>query len=203
MASNGVINIRGKEYKTVALRVTEFRAAHPEYAIRTKIIRMDDHAVVVRAVIKSDSGRTLATGYAEEYRESSQINRTSALENCETSAIGRALASLGFAGSEYASADELVNAVTQQAAQDAMQPVLRMMAAVRDNWESVNAVKDALAVDDYDRAAEAMAELSDEVKQALWVAPTKGGVFTTEERAKMKSDEFAAARSAMYSEEHE
>jgi hypothetical protein len=61
-------------------------------------------------------GRTfvLATGYAEERRDSTTINKTSALENCETSAIGRALAAYGYAGTEYASADEVAQAVRQQ-----------------------------------------------------------------------------------------
>ena len=54
------------------------------------------------------------TGHAYEKLGATPINSTSALENCETSAIGRALASAGFAGSEFASADELVNALGQQ-----------------------------------------------------------------------------------------
>ena len=66
--------------------------------------------------------------------------------------------------------------------------------ALRDNLWSVVAIKDALASEDYDRAVEAFQELTDDVKRALWVATTKGGIFTTDERKQMKSDEWAAAR---------
>jgi hypothetical protein len=68
----------------------------------------------MKAEIIDKDGRTIATGYAEEHRTASQINRTSALENCETSAIGRALANFGLGGGEYASADEVANAINQQ-----------------------------------------------------------------------------------------
>ena len=68
----------------------------------------------MKASISNEQGRLLATGFAEEVRAASKINRTSALENAETSAVGRALAALGLAGTEYASADEVANAITQQ-----------------------------------------------------------------------------------------
>ena len=112
--TSGRVNIHGREYKTVALRVTEFRAAHPEWAILTELVSVDEQTVVVKASITDAESRILATGHAEEQRAASQINRTSALENCETSAIGRALAALGFGGSEFASANEVENAKHQQ-----------------------------------------------------------------------------------------
>jgi len=49
----------------------------------------------------------VGTGHAEEIRGQGPVNRTSALENCETSAIGRALAAIGLSGGEYASANEM------------------------------------------------------------------------------------------------
>lgn len=64
--------------------------------------------------------------------------------------------------------------------------------AVRDHWDSVASIRSALAVEDYERAAEAYAELEREEIMKLWLAPTKGGIFTTEERATMKSDAFSA-----------
>jgi deoxycytidylate deaminase len=66
------------------------------------------------ATILNEQNRIIATGHAEEKRKASQINSTSALENCETSAIGRALAGAGFGGSEFASANEVQNAIQQQ-----------------------------------------------------------------------------------------
>lgn len=112
--NTGVVNIRGKEYQTVALRVQKFREAHPDWALITQIVSRDDSTVVMVASIVNDQGRVLATGHAEENRNASQINQTSALENCETSAIGRALAAAGFGGTEFASANEVQNAISQQ-----------------------------------------------------------------------------------------
>lgn len=113
----GTVNIHGKEYKTVASRVQAFReTVGLEWAIVTEIIDRDGDEVVMKATIQTLDGRVVATGHAEEKRTSSQINRTSALENAETSAIGRALAAFGLAGTEYASADEVAQAITQQRA---------------------------------------------------------------------------------------
>jgi len=112
--NTGKVNIRGKEYLTVAYRVKQFRVDHPDWQIHTDIIHMDDDRVVVRAEICDSAGVTVASGHAEEKRSASQINQTSALENCESSAVGRALAFAGYGGSEIASADEVQNAIYQQ-----------------------------------------------------------------------------------------
>jgi hypothetical protein len=114
MTNTGKVNIRGKEYLTVAYRIKQFRVDHPDWQIHTDIIKMDDDRVVVRAEIADSAGVTVATGHAEEKRSASQINQTSALENCESSAVGRALAFAGYGGSEIASADEVQNAIYQQ-----------------------------------------------------------------------------------------
>lgn len=111
--SNGIVNIRGKEYQTVALRVQTFREKFPDYGLRTRIINADENFVTMAAEIWNGDF-LVATGHAEEKRGSSNINKTSALENCETSAIGRALASLGLGGTEFASANEVQNAIHQQ-----------------------------------------------------------------------------------------
>lgn len=108
------VNIHGKEYETVASRVSRFKADNPDFAIHTELLARDDTTVVIKALILDPSDRIVATGHAEENRQSSQINRTSALENCETSAIGRALAAYGLAGTEFASADEVAQAIKQQ-----------------------------------------------------------------------------------------
>lgn len=111
----GVVTIHGKDYKTVAKRVDEFRKEYKtKLAIITSLVSRDDKTVVMKAEILDENRNVIATGYAEENRAASQINRTSALENCETSAIGRALANFGLGGGEYASADEVANAISQQ-----------------------------------------------------------------------------------------
>ena len=113
-ADTGVVNIHGKQYQTVALRVKNFRDAHKDYSLTTEIVSRDAEVVVMKATILDEKGRVIATGHSEERRSASQINKTSALENAETSAIGRALAAFGLGGTEFATADEVANAITQQ-----------------------------------------------------------------------------------------
>ena len=113
------IKIHGKEYKTVAERVNEIHAKDLEaLSIMTELVSWDNSVVVFKATISTPQG--IFTGHAYEHEGSSQINKTSALENCETSAIGRALASAGYAGSEFASANEVKNAIHQQSETQAM-----------------------------------------------------------------------------------
>ena len=112
MADTGFVNIHGKQYKTVAARVNDFREQFGMgYGLITEIIEADTQVVRMKASIVNLEGMVLATGHAEEYRDSSKINKTSALENAETSAIGRALASFGLGGTEFASADEVARAI--------------------------------------------------------------------------------------------
>ena len=112
--TDGKVQIHGKTYLTVAYRVNEFRKEHPDWGILTDIVESNDEIVIMKSTITSKPGCIIGTGYAEEKRGSTQINRTSALENCETSAIGRALAACGYGGTEYASANEVQNAIQQQ-----------------------------------------------------------------------------------------
>ena len=118
MSNTGIVNIRGKEYQTVALRVQKFREAHPGWSLTSEVLFRDADCVVMKSIIADETGRVLATGHAEEYRKSSQINGTSALENAETSAHGRCLAALGLGGTEFASANEVQNAIQQQSNPD-------------------------------------------------------------------------------------
>ena len=197
----GTVKIHGKEYKTVALRIQEFREKHPDFTIQTELVEANDTLVVMKATI-SMGPQVIATGYAEEVRTASKINRTSALENAETSAVGRALAFFGLGGSEIASADEVANAINQQNNQASNEEMERLVAhndAWRNNSASIYFIKEYINMDEpkWDNIAEAWGEISNEDKQALWLAPSKGGVFTTAERAALKSDEFSAARKVM------
>jgi hypothetical protein len=104
----GVAQRGGKKYLEVKHRVGLFRETYGiNYGIETSIEYADDKYVRVRAVITDKLNNVLASGLAEEVRGAGMVNKGSALENCETSAIGRALACLGLAGSEYASLNEL------------------------------------------------------------------------------------------------
>mgnify|MGYP000058801041 FL=1 len=108
------ISIHGKSYAQVSLRIAVARRVlGSAMDIISKIQHMDKESVVMQADIFIDD-KHVATGHAEEKRTSSKINMTSALENCETSAIGRALAFLGFISDGIASAEEVSTAIVQQ-----------------------------------------------------------------------------------------
>ena len=188
---NGIVKIHGKEYKTVALRVAEFRQAHPDYTISTELVEANDVLVIMKASILDNDGRLLATGYSEEVRAASKINATSALENAETSAIGRCLSALGFGGTEYASADEVASAIKQQNDGE----FLKFMEAVRENFDWVSFAKCAIHNEDWDELAAIWGDISHDTMATLFRAPTKGGIFTTEERDACKgNDAFNKAR---------
>lgn len=112
--TDGIVSIHGKDYATVAYRLNLFRTDYPKGTIITELISDDDGVIVFKASIH-DLEICLASGYAEEVRGSSNINKTSALENAETSAVGRALAFAGYHSStSIASADEVSVAIARQ-----------------------------------------------------------------------------------------
>lgn len=171
---SGKVNIHGKEYKTVALRVQEFREKHgDEWGIKTKLISADESIVIMKAIVTNPTGKVIGTGYAEENRAKSQINRTSALENCETSAIGRALAACGFAGTEYASANEVENAIHQQQTQ-----TVKIEKKVKDQVieQSLTCLENA----DSHGLKEIWAEFDADEKVVLWK------LFNSQQRSLMK-----------------
>ena len=139
--SDGIVNIRGKEYKTVALRVAEFRAKHPisdGWGIITEASEANE-VIMVKASVMSPNGQVVATGHAEERRGSNNINKTNAIENCETGAIGRALSACGFAGEEFASAEEMqrVEEPVAQANVDVIAEIKRLAGEKSVNLDKV------------------------------------------------------------------
>lgn len=194
--SKGEVEIHGKVYLTVARRIDDFRksVSYKGWSIETTRTEAPDPYVVIKATIRNAENRVVATGYAEESRTYGKINKTSALENAETSAVGRALAFLGLGGSEIASADEVSNAIAHGSAQDSVDPIVRHNKALAENLSSVSYIKENIKKGDTLAVAEGWDELSNDTKEALWLAPTKGGIFTTAERAFLKSDEFYNAR---------
>lgn len=109
------VDVKGKDYVEVNKRVMAFRELEPNGSITTDIISLENGVVVMKTTVTSGSGQILGTGFAYEKESSSFINKTSYIENCETSAVGRAL---GFCGigvdSSIASAEEVQNAIKQQ-----------------------------------------------------------------------------------------
>jgi hypothetical protein len=111
------VNIRGKEYVEVKERVKYFRQEEQfeNWTIATEFPVLDSEQCVCKATIADKSGRVVATGHAHEERSASNINKTSYIENCETSAIGRALAVMGIGVDDsMASAGEVADAIHQQ-----------------------------------------------------------------------------------------
>ena len=108
------VKLGNKWYTTIPTRINIFRKHFGLNAkIHTNVAFVDNARVEVHAtiqVIRDGSWESVATGVAEEYRGQGMVNKTSALENCETSAIGRALANLGMHGGEYASSFEVDSA---------------------------------------------------------------------------------------------
>jgi len=106
--SHGIAQRGGKKYTQVVHRMEAFRTVFGlECGVDTEILVDDGQRVVVKAVVTDHNGHIVGSGMAEEIRGQGNVNKTSALENCETSAIGRALASIGLSGGEYASANEM------------------------------------------------------------------------------------------------
>lgn len=108
------IDVKGKQYAEVPQRVTAFRKLYPQGTITTEVISIENGVCVMKASVAID-GVILGEGTAYEKEGSSFINKTSFIENCETSAVGRALGFAGF-GSDgsIASAEEVMNAQKQQ-----------------------------------------------------------------------------------------
>jgi len=106
------ISIKGKEYVEVNERIKHFRENFKDWALTTEILELDDTRCVMKASIFDKNDRLIATGTAYEKESSSFINKTSFIENCETSAWGRALGNLGIGiDNSIGSADEVKNAI--------------------------------------------------------------------------------------------
>ena len=107
-------DVKGKEYAEVPQRVKAFRSIYPMGTISTEIVSLENGVCVMHATVAND-GVILGEGTAYEKEGSSFINKTSYIENCETSAVGRALGFAGFGiDASIASAEEVLNAQKQQ-----------------------------------------------------------------------------------------
>ena len=120
------LNVKGKEYAQVNERIKAFRMCYPEGTIKTEMVSNENGICIFRAEV----GNTLTiyedgkirqeyviygTGTAYEKENSTFINKTSYIENCETSAVGRALGMCGFGiDTSVCSAEEVQNAINNQ-----------------------------------------------------------------------------------------
>ncbi len=125
------IKIHGKDYVLVNSRIKEFRTnpKYDDYGLKTEKTLdqwfeytdkktgeiLQDNRVEFKCIITNASGKPISEATARELKSSSYINKTSHIENCETSAVGRALGFLGIGvDTSIASADEVINAVNNQ-----------------------------------------------------------------------------------------
>ena len=107
--------IKEKDYAEVNQRIKAFRMCHPNGTISTDIISIENGVVLMKASVYDEDGKVLGSGYAYEKENSTFINKTSYIENCETSAVGRALGMCGFGiDTSVASYEEVSNAMANQ-----------------------------------------------------------------------------------------
>lgn len=110
-------NIKGKEYVEVNERIKYFRISedYKGWSLSSEVVHLDSESCVIKATILDQNGMVRATGFAQEDKSSSYINKTSYVENCETSAWGRALANLGIGiDTSIASSNEVSMAISKQ-----------------------------------------------------------------------------------------
>ena len=114
------------DYEPVEVRLEKFIKDYPAFRIATELEVVEATRYIVKAYLFKDAsdGVAWATGYAEETVTSRGVNQTSALENCETSAIGRALANAGYAPKgKRPSREEMSKVVATKVAKPAVQEV--------------------------------------------------------------------------------
>jgi hypothetical protein len=108
------IKIRGNDYVEVNTRIKHFREHYKDWSMSTEFVELTDTRCVMKTTIKNPDNRIISTGIAYEILGSSNVNKTSFIENCETSANGRALGNLGIGiDDNIASAEEVEHAIIQ------------------------------------------------------------------------------------------
>ena len=108
------IEIKGRQYVTVNERLKEFRNSFKDYCLITEIVELGSDYATVKASVIDEKGTVRATGFAREVVAKSPINKFAFLENCETSAIGRALGNFGIGIDEaVCTADVLLMKLSQ------------------------------------------------------------------------------------------
>ena len=162
MANDSIqtMDVKGKEYAMVNQRIKAFRMCYPEGTIETEMISNMDGVCVFKAVVKNID-IVLGTGHAYEKESSSYINKTSYIENCETSAVGRALGMCGFGiDTSIASYEEVANAVKNQEIEK------------KANKEAVRYIKENTTPDQLEKLlkqkkVERLEDLSDDVAMSI------------------------------------
>lgn len=178
-ASLPTVDIKGKPYVTVDSRVEAFRQLYQNGSIVTELVSDDGNRCVFKASVHDDDGRLIATGHAFEVQSTSYINKTSYIENCETSAVGRALGFLGIGSNgSIASADEVQAAISQQTGKAKKAPEKPTAAkerlwnackakAAKDGIDAKQYLANLMKRDDWEDNDEAYTRLAFEIEASL------------------------------------
>jgi hypothetical protein len=121
------------DYEPVEVRLEKFIKDYPSFRIATELEVVEAARYIIKAYLYKDAGDSVAwaTGYAEETVSARGVNQTSALENCETSAIGRALANAGYAPKgKRPSREEMTKVVTPRV----IKPAVQDLVPEKDYW---------------------------------------------------------------------
>ena len=162
------------QYEPVEDRIRRFWADHQNGRILTDLVHRDEKQYVVRAEVYTDRDdpRPSASGYAEEVIGSSPVNRTNALENAETSAIGRALANLNYAPKGARPSQEEMEKANRTPARDIASATKKTDAAKKaeDGKWAAKMVDTLLVVDTVDRAVKGQGVITADARKGLEVS---------------------------------
>ena len=164
------IKIKGKEYVEVNERLKFFRANYPNYSLVSEVIDKTESSILIMASVIDENDNVLATGLAEEEKGSTFINKTSYVENCETSAWGRALANFGIGlDTAVASADEVNNAIANQETNIVVKDVdvvafMQWVSALPKEQKTMKYIVSFLKDNNYNVTEEVKTKISNELK---------------------------------------
>lgn len=200
----GIVPLGDKWYVTVAARLKEFRE-EPRFkgwSLET-VPTYNDGSVLVAALIKDVGGRVRATGHSEKPWSKGVGTTRQGVERAETAAVGRALVTLGLlADHGIASWEEVADSVMEErdTAAKELAKLREHTRCISDNLKAVYTMHRAMLADRWDIVVEWYFSLEERDQIALFgVAPTKGGIWSTAERAALKEGEgFRAAKKAYF-----
>lgn len=133
--------IKGKNYAEVPQRVKAFRMLHPNGGISTELVSNDNGVAVFKATAFDEAGNILGVGHAYEKEGNGFINKESYIENCETSAVGRALGFVGLGiDTSICSAEELQNAMLNQTEKISKDQIKKLLMLAEDKGVPIDEV---------------------------------------------------------------
>ena len=166
--------------------------------IRVEYTQTNQVAVLVRLWHGENTHSIEQWGQAGMFIDNAEKKKDDdCFKKATTDGITKCLSYLGFNADVFLGKFDGNKYTDKDQASVAVKRMIEMTNALKENWRSVCAIKEGIAADDLLMAVEAMEELPNETKSALNIAPTKGGVFTTQEVKTMKSNEWAAALKEM------